>query len=45
VASGEFQTKKQIYAAPEVAKKYSKSELRRMIEGVASDDGKVVSIR
>lgn len=45
VASGEFQTKKQIYAASEVAKKYSKSELRRMIEGVASDDGKVVSIR
>lgn len=45
VASGEFQTKKQIYAAPEVAKKYNKSELRRMIEGVASDDGKVVSIR
>ena len=45
VASGEFQTKKQIYAASDVAKKYSKSELRRMIEGVASDDGKVVSIR
>ena len=45
VASGEFQTKKQIYAASEVAKKYSKSELRRMIEGVASEDGKVVSIR
>lgn len=45
VASGEFQTKKQIYAAPDVAKKYSKSELRRMIEGVASEDGKVVSIR
>ena len=45
VASGEFQTKKQICAAPEVATKYSKSELRRMIEGVASDDGKVVSIR
>jgi hypothetical protein len=28
----EYTTKKQIYAAPEMAKKYSKSELRRMVE-------------
>ena len=45
IGSSEFQTKKHIYAAPDVAKRYSKSDLRRMVEGVASEDGKVVSLR
>jgi hypothetical protein len=32
VASSEYQTKKHIFAAPDVAKRYSKSDLRRMVE-------------
>jgi hypothetical protein len=32
LASGEFSTKKQVWASPSVAKKNSKSTLRRMIE-------------
>ena len=45
IGSSEYQTKKHIYAAPDVAKKYNKSDLRRMVERVASEDGKVVSLR
>lgn len=46
IASAEYQTKKHIYAAPEVlAKNDNKSDLRRMVEGVVSSDGKVVSLR
>jgi len=45
VGSADFPTKRHIYADPEMAKKYSKSELRRMIENVASVGQKVVSIR
>lgn len=32
VMTREYTTKKQIYAAPEMAKKYSKAELRRLVE-------------
>jgi hypothetical protein len=35
VATSEYQTKKQIYADPDVAKRLTKSEMRRMIENVA----------
>ena len=45
VATADLTTKKHLFAAPDMAERYSKSELRRMIEGVASDDGKVVGIR
>ena len=45
IGSTEYQTKKHIYAAPDVATRYSKSDLRRMAEGVASTDAKVVSLR
>jgi len=45
LASAEYQTKKHIFAAPELARGGTKSELRRMVEGVATPDGKVVSIR
>jgi hypothetical protein len=37
VATSEYQTKKQIYADPDVAKRLTKSEMRRMIENVAPD--------
>ena len=45
IASGEYSTKKHIFAAPEIAQANNKSVLRRMVEGVASPDGKVVSLR
>jgi hypothetical protein len=45
IGSVDFQTKKQIFAAPDVANSYSKSDLRRMVESVATADGKVVGIR
>jgi hypothetical protein len=45
LASAEFKTKKHIYAAPAMAHARSKSDLRRMVETIASDDGKVVGIR
>ncbi len=45
VASGEYATKRHIFAAPDVVKKKTKSDLRRMVEGVASADGKVVNLR
>jgi len=45
LASAEFMTKKHVYAAPDMAKNYNKSDLRRMIEGVATDDKKVVNLR
>jgi hypothetical protein len=45
VASAEHPTKKHIFAQPAMVERYSKSELRRMVEGLASDDGKVISIR
>jgi len=45
IGSVDFQTKKQIFAAPDVANSYSKSDLRRMVESVATPDGKVVGIR
>ena len=32
LASGEYNTKKQVWAAPQIAKRNSKSDLRRMIE-------------
>jgi hypothetical protein len=45
LASSEYQTKKHIFAASDVARQMSKSELRRIIEGIASEDGKVVNLR
>jgi hypothetical protein len=42
IGSTEHQTKKHIFASPDVAQRYNKSELRRMVEGVASSDAKVV---
>jgi len=44
IASGEYATKKHIFAAPEIAKKRTKSDLRRMVEGVVSPDGKVINL-
>lgn len=41
----DFPTKKHIFADPEVAAGHSKSDLRRMAEGVALDGGKVVGTR
>ena len=45
LASSEYSTKKQVYAAPEVAQALSKSELRRSVENVALGDGKVLGAR
>ena len=45
LASAEFGTKKHIYADPDIARDASKSDLRRMVETIASDDRKVVGIR
>ena len=45
LASAEFQTKKHVYAAPDMAQNCIKSELRRLAEQVASSDGKVVISR
>jgi hypothetical protein len=42
VASATLQTKRHIFANPDVAQKYSKSELRRMVEEVATAGGGVV---
>lgn len=42
--SNDYTTKKHIYVAPEVAKNYSKANIRRMAEPLAWDDEKVVSI-
>ena len=44
LACAEYQTKKHIYASPAMFQRYNKSDLRRMAEGVASTDGKVVSL-
>jgi hypothetical protein len=44
LASVAYQTKKHIFAAPEMAG-MAKSELRRIVEGVASTDGKVINMR
>ncbi len=45
LGSTEFPTKKHIFADPDVAAGVSKSDLRRMVEGVALDGGKVVGTR
>jgi hypothetical protein len=47
LASKEHTTKRHVFAEKMMADSYSKSDLRRMVEddGVAFDDGKVVSIR
>ena len=45
LASADFQTKKHIFAAPDLAATLSKSELRRAVEPFASDDKKVIGIR
>ena len=45
IGSTEFPTKKHIFADPDVAAGVSKSDLRRMVEGVALDGGKVVGTR
>jgi hypothetical protein len=37
VATSDLSTKKQIYAHPDIAKKYSKSDMRRMVEEEWSD--------
>ena len=42
LASSDYMTKRHVFADPELARRYSKSDLRRMVEGVASDDGTVV---
>jgi hypothetical protein len=41
--STDYQTKKHIFAAPEMAKRYSKSDLRRMVEQAAAP--KVVDLK
>jgi hypothetical protein len=38
VATHDLSTKKQIYAHPDVAKKHSRSDMRRMVEGGISDN-------
>ncbi len=43
--SREFPTKKHVFAVEEVVRTTSKSDLRRMAEGLASEDGKVVNLR
>ena len=45
--SRDYPIKKQVFAEPAMVDRYAKSELRRMAEGegIASDDGKVVSLR
>lgn len=45
IHSREFPTKRQIFAADWMVEKYTKSDLRRMVEDVASDDKKVVNLR
>jgi hypothetical protein len=35
IASAEFGTKKHLYAAPDMVEKYSKSDLRRLVEDTA----------
>ena len=45
IHSREHPTKKQIFAEKWAVEKYSKSDLRRMVEEVASSDEKVVNIR
>jgi hypothetical protein len=47
LGSKEYMTKRHIFAEPAMVQRYSKSDLRRMVEedGLASGDGKVISIR
>jgi hypothetical protein len=47
IGTKEYMTKRHIFAEKAVAQQYSKSDLRRMVEGegLASEDGKVVGIR
>jgi hypothetical protein len=47
IGSKEYMTKRHIFAERAMADRYSKSDLRRMVEddGLASADGKVISIR
>lgn len=45
LGSSEFPTKKHIFADPDVAAGVSKSDLRRMVEGVVLDGGKVLGSR
>jgi hypothetical protein len=45
LGSAEHATKKHVFAAADMVQRYSKSDLRRMVERVASDDGKVVDTR
>ena len=45
LGSVDYPTKRHVFADPSVAKRCTKSDLRRMIETIASDDKKVVSIR
>jgi hypothetical protein len=51
LASKEYATKRHVFAEKGIVARYSKSDLRRMVEGdmeqdgLASDDKKVVSIR
>jgi hypothetical protein len=42
VSSTDYSTKKNIWAAPEVARKNSKSDLRRMVENEGGNDDNVV---
>jgi hypothetical protein len=44
LGSVDFQTKRHIFAAPEVARIHSKSDLRRMVENIDTTGAKVVGI-
>jgi uncharacterized protein YlxW (UPF0749 family) len=44
LGSVDFQTKRHIFAAPEVARVHSKSDLRRMVENIDTTGAKVVGI-
>ena len=45
LASSEFQTKKHVFAAPELVRNSSKSDLRRLVEQSISPEGKAVKPR
>jgi hypothetical protein len=44
LGSVDFHTKRHIFAAPEVARVHSKSDLRRMVENIDTTGAKVVGI-
>jgi hypothetical protein len=45
LASAELPTKKHTFTTPEMVTRYSKSDLRRMVEGGSATEGKVINLR